>query len=203
MMSAAPPNSMAEPSRPKALEERTILQLGSGRKYCPNAVNLDLVDSTSPDVVHDLDVAPWPFPANRFDEVWAFDVLEHLDDIVAVMEEMHRICRNGAVIKVTVPHFSCSNAFTDITHRHYFGRFSFAYFTGENDLDFYTGRRFQTRSAHMVFHPSLVNKLIHRLANRWPAQYERRWAWVFPAWFLSFELVVVKDHVQRSTGFQF
>lgn len=143
-------------------------------------------------MVHDLDQNPWPFPDNRFAEVWAYDVLEHLDDLVAVMEEIHRVCRSGSVLKVTVPHYSCGNAFADITHRHYFSRFSFAYFTGENDFDFYTDRRFQQRAATIVFHPSLSNKLIHRLANRWPAAYERRWAWMFPAWFLYFELVVVK-----------
>ena len=40
---------------------------------------------------------------------------------------------------------------------------------------------------------TLVNKLVWRLANRYPEAYERRWAWVFPAFFLSFELEVVKD----------
>jgi len=37
-----------------------------------------------------------------------------------------------------------------------------------------------------------VNKLVRRLANRYPAAYERRWTWIFPAWFLYFELEVVK-----------
>jgi SAM-dependent methyltransferase len=176
-----------------ALDERKILQLGSGRKYCPDAVNVDLGAATAPDLIHDLDQTPWPFPADRFDEVWAYDVLEHLNDVVAAMEEIHRVCRDGAVVRITVPHFSCSNAFTDITHRHYFGRFSFAYFTGENALDFYTGRRFQIRTARIIFYPTLINKVVHRLANRWPAGYERRWAWMFPAWFMSFELIVVKN----------
>ena len=45
-------------------------------------------------------------------------------------------------------------------------------------------------SIHIHFHPSLVNKLIWRCANRWPHVYERRWAWMFPAWFMSFRLEV-------------
>jgi SAM-dependent methyltransferase len=174
------------------LAERRVLHLGAGRKYDPAAVNVDLVAGTGADVVHDLDVTPWPFPDDRFDEVRANDVLEHLDDLVAVMEEIHRVCRPGAVVQVTVPHFSCANAFTDPTHRHYFGRFSFAYFTGEHEFDFYSAARFRTRQAKIVFHPSLLNKLVWRLANRYPAAYERRWAWVFPAWFLYFELEVRK-----------
>jgi len=157
-----------------------------------------MVADTAPDVVHDLDDFPWPLPTGHFREVWAYDVLEHLDDIVAVMEEIHRVCAPGAIVKVTVPHFSCANAFTDITHRHYFGRFSFDYFTGENALGFYTRARFCKRAARLVFRPTLLNKLILRLANRWPAAYERRWAWMFPAWFLYFELEVVKGTTHAS-----
>ena len=154
---------------------------------------MDLVADTNPDVVHDLDQTPWPFPDGRFEEVWAYDVLEHLDDLIAVLEEVHRICRPGAVLKATVPHFSCSNAFTDPTHRHYFGRFSFDYFTGENEFAFYSRARFRRRAASIVFRPTLLNKIVHRLANWRPAPYEQRWAWIFPAWFLYFELEVVKD----------
>jgi hypothetical protein len=38
-----------------------------------------------------------------------------------------------------------------------------------------------------------VNKIIHRLAKRWPARYERGWAWIFPAWFMWYELEVIKE----------
>lgn len=177
------------------LHGRTILHLGAGKKYHPEAVNVDLVAATNPDVVHNLDVTPWPLPADHFREVWAYDVIEHLTDVVRAMEEVHRVCADGAVVKITVPHYSCANAFTDPTHKHYFSAASFNYFTGDNEFDFYTTRRFKKRAAKIVFHPTLVNKLIHRLANRWPAAYERRWAWTFPAWYLYFELIVVKGGV--------
>jgi SAM-dependent methyltransferase len=174
------------------LDRRSVLHLGSGNKYDPAAVNVDIVAATKPDVVHDLDVRPWPLPDDHFREVRAYDVIEHLDDVVAAMEEVHRVCRDGAVVKITVPHYSCCNAFTDITHRHYFSVRSFDYFTGDNELGFYTDRQFRKAWAEIVFFKSLVNKVVWRLARRFPAEYERRWAWMFPAWFLSFELIVVK-----------
>ncbi len=172
--------------------EKKVLHLGAGRKYHPDAVNVDLVAATKPDVVHNLDVAPWPLPNDHFKEVWAYDVIEHLTDVVCAMEEIHRVCENGAVVKITVPHFSCANAFTDPTHKHYFSVASFNYFTGDHEFGFYTDRRFRKRTAQMVFYPTLTNKLVRRLANRWPVGYERAWAWTFPAWFLYFELEVVK-----------
>jgi SAM-dependent methyltransferase len=169
------------------------LCLGSGRKQQDGAVNVDIVASTNPDIVHDLNRTPWPLPSDQFDECHAYDVIEHLNDIVATMEEIHRVCRNGAVVRITVPHFSSGNAFTDPTHRHYFSCFSLNYFTGEHQFSFYSDRRFKRRSNQILFAQTLVNKIVHRLANRFPAEYERRWAWIFPAWFLYFELEVVKD----------
>src|SRR3954466_1196667 len=121
---------------PPQLAERRVLHLGAGKKHLPDAVNVDVVASTEPDLLFDLDQRPWPLPDNHFREVLAYDVIEHLDDIVATMEEIHRISVDGAVVKITVPHFSCANAFTDITHRHYFSAASFHYFTGENEFPF-------------------------------------------------------------------
>jgi SAM-dependent methyltransferase len=170
-----------------------VLNVGCGRKKLPGAVNLDITTATDPDVVHDLNVRPWPFPDSRFAEVHANDVIEHLDNLLGVMDELHRVCRHGARIQITVPHFSSPNAFTDPTHRHYFGWFSFDYFTGEHEHNYYTRSRFHMAKRRMIFHPTLSNKLVHRLANRYPARYERAWAWSFPAWFLSFELEVIKE----------
>jgi predicted SAM-dependent methyltransferase len=172
--------------------EPSILHLGCGLKKRPDAVNVDCVASVRPDVVHDLDRRPWPFRENQFREVLAYDVIEHLDSTVAALEEIHRICEDGAVVRLTVPHFSCANAFTDPTHRHYFSSASFHYFTGDNEFPFYSEARFRRQLVRIVFRDSLPDKIVWQLANRWPGAYERRWAWIWPAWFLYVELVVVK-----------
>ena len=155
---------------------KTNLNLGSGNKKRTDAFNVDIVADTHPDLVHNLNHRPWPLPDEHFAEVHAYDVIEHLDDVVATMEEIHRVCRHGATIHITVPHFSCSNAFTDPTHRHYFSALSFNYFTGEHEFSFYTNKRFRTRARQIVFQTSLVNKIIWRLANRWPQKYGERYA---------------------------
>lgn len=194
------PTLLAPSTPPAILDERRVLNLGAGERHRPDAVNVDLVDSTGPDVVHDLNRLPWPFPDDRFREVLAFDVIEHLDDVIRTMEEIHRVCEDGAIVRITVPHFSCSNAFTDPTHRHYFGCSSFHYVTGEHRFSFYTDRRFRRVHSRIVFVPTLLNRVVHRLANRFPDAYERRWAWIFPAWFLYFELQVVKDPSAAVAG---
>ena len=174
------------------LLQREVLNLGCGRKQLSGAVNLDITATTNPDIVHDLNVRPWPFPDNAFREVHAYDVIEHLDDVIVTMEEIHRIGRPRAIVRITVPHFSCCNAYTDPTHRHLFTSASFNYFTDESELGFYTAVRFRIISNQIFFYPTLMNKLVWRLAKRYPQAYEQRWAWTFPAWFIQFHLEVLK-----------
>src|SRR5215210_364103 len=102
-----------------------VLNIGCGRNRMSKAVNLDISMDTNPDIVHNLNHRPWPLPANQFQFVHANDVIEHLDDTVATMEEIHRVCAPGAIVNIIVPHFSSAGAYTDPTHRHYFGAFSF------------------------------------------------------------------------------
>jgi hypothetical protein len=182
-----------QPLIPVDLQRRTTLNLGCGLKHVPDALNLDVAPETNPDVVQDLNRVPWSLASDHFSEVLAFDVVEHLEDFIATMEEIHRVSSDGAVVRITVPHFSCANAFTDPTHRRLFGYFSFDYVTGAGEIQHYTLLRFRQQYRRMMFYPSLVNKLVARLANRYPAAYERRWTWIFPAWYLYFELQVVKD----------
>jgi SAM-dependent methyltransferase len=169
-----------------------VLNLGSGKKPRPGALNVDVTIRTRPDLVHDLDVTPWPLPDGHFTEVHAYDVIEHLQDVVRTMEEIHRVCAPAARVFITVPHFSSANSFTDPTHRHQFGARSMLYFTDEHELGFYSSARFLQRQALIVFEQSLLNKVVRRLAKRFVVPYEERWAWVFPAWFLFFELEALK-----------
>ncbi len=171
---------------------RSILNLGCGLKKNADAINLDLRSEVNPDVVHDLNRTPWPFDDSQFSRVLAYDVLEHCDDVIAVMDEIHRISANQGTVEITVPHFSCVNAFIDPTHRHFFGWSSFHYITGEREPSFYTAKRFRRLVSRIVFFPVGMNRLIARFANRYPEAYEKRWAWIFPAWFLYFELEVIK-----------
>jgi SAM-dependent methyltransferase len=172
--------------------ERRILHLGSGQKYMPGAVNVDLTENTKPDVVHDLNVRPWPFETSSFDEIHAFDVIEHLDNVLKTVEEIHRVGRPGATVYITVPHFSSDGAFTDPTHRQYFGAMTFDYMTDGHPNAFYTHARFRILTRKLVFRPTVSSKVLQRVANRFLEAYEQRWAWIFPAWFIFLRLEVIK-----------
>lgn len=174
------------------LESRRKLNLGCGRKHFPDHVNLDLVADVQPDVVHDLNRFPYPFPDRRFDEIVAYDVVEHVADVASLMREAWRMLVPGGRLILTTPHFSAANSYTDPTHRWHLGYFSVDYFTAGHPLNFYGSDGFLVQHRSLVFAPTLLNKVVHRMANRWPKEYERRWAWMFPAWYVEFLLVAVK-----------
>jgi SAM-dependent methyltransferase len=172
--------------------DRDTLNLGCGAKKLASALNVDSQEHIKPDLVVDLDSRPWPLPTDHFRDVHAYDVIEHLEDVIGTLEEIHRVCRPGAIVRITVPHFSSANAFTDPTHKHYFGYQSFHYLTDEHEHGHYSKVRFRRRVTKIVFHQTMANKIVRRLANARPVGYERRWAWTFPAWFLYVELEVLK-----------
>lgn len=174
-------------------QDLKVLNVGGGKdESTPNALSIDKSKLASPDILHDLDLTPWPIEDNSFDVIYCKDVIEHVADIIKTMEEIHRIAKPGAKVVITTPHFSCSNSYTDPTHRHHLGFFSFDYFTGENQWDFYTAVRFEKLSAELTFFPNLKNKLIWRIAKKYPRFYEEHLCWVFPAWYMKFELKVIK-----------
>lgn len=176
-----------------ALDDPTVLDLGAGRvERHRGALRLDVARKAEPHVVADLDGGGIPFRSNSFRVVAAHDVVEHVADLPALMDEVHRVLRPGGRFLVTTPHFSCANAYTDPTHRRAFGLRSFDYFTAAHPLAYYCEARFQVRTAQLHFHESLLGRALRRLANRWPEYYEHRLAWLFPAWFLYFELEPVK-----------
>lgn len=175
------------------------LNLGSGmNRPVPDSINVDVNLQSAPDLVSDLNRFPWPFSSNTFQEIYGYDILEHLDDIVSVMNEIHRIAAPGAKVVITTPHFSNRNAFTDPTHKHYFGIHSFDYFSRNGKADyskwnFYSSARYEILKVAVQFEHNLVNKLIWRIAARYPDMWESRLAWIFPAWFMNIELRVVKS----------
>src|SRR3989338_2529553 len=100
------------------------LNLGCGNDLKVGYKNLDLYNKTA-DVIHDLDKLPYPFKDNTFEEILAYNVLEHLLDPYKVLLELHRISKNKTIIKIVVPHFSVGNAWGNIQHKQAFNTFAF------------------------------------------------------------------------------
>ena len=96
------------------------LNLGSGDKKIKNYINVDKFDTFKPDIVHDLEKFPYPFEDNSVDDIILSHVLEHIgqnpDDFNKIMKELYRICKNGSLIHITVPHPRHDDFLADPTH---------------------------------------------------------------------------------------
>lgn len=93
------------------------LNLGCHKDIRKGWTNLDCQDMEGVDVVHDLNVYPYPFLNNQVDEVYASHIIEHIDNAKAMLKEIHRICKNKARIKIITPHFSSYEAWADLEHK--------------------------------------------------------------------------------------
>ncbi|NLI14430.1 class I SAM-dependent methyltransferase [Pelotomaculum propionicicum] len=174
---------------------KKILDLGCGPNKIPGAIGVDLRPGPNVDVVHDLDIYPWPFKDNEFDLICASHIMEHLEDVVRAVEEIHRITRPGGVAQVLVPHFSCSDFFTDPTHKHAFSSRSFDYFVEGTHLRTfnYSPVQFKKLQVQLVLPTRYPFKFIlRRLINRYPTIYEMQFAFILPANVIIFELEIVK-----------
>ena len=80
-------------------EKINKLNLGCGENIKDGYINLEFRQIDNIDVVHDLNNYPWPFENNSFNEIIAYNVIEHLDNFILAMEEIHRISKDNALIK--------------------------------------------------------------------------------------------------------
>lgn len=108
------------------------LNIGCGREMMPGWINLDIVKAPWVDVVHDLDITPYPFKDNSVDVIVANDIIEHLHYPEKMIREFHRIAKPGAKIYISTSHFASPVAWRDITHRSTYSYFTFC--TYENKL---------------------------------------------------------------------
>lgn len=93
-----------------------------GKSDWDNLVTLDFADTHKPDVVHDIGALPLPFPDDTFDEIHAYEVMEHVGQqgdwkfFFAQWSDLWRILKPGGVFIGTSPHHTSAWAWGDPGH---------------------------------------------------------------------------------------
>lgn len=179
------------------------LDLGCGLKKAPGFTGLDRVALPCVDLVCDVDREPIPLADDSVVEVRTMHFLEHTDDLLAVMQEVWRVCRHGARVSIAVPYFNSVGAFRDPTHRHFFTWETFEHFTDSGRVpSFYAEARFRIAGRRLRFWPQGSGWKgnvrfgylwpVQALANLWPYFYEHSLLRGIAASELQVELVVLK-----------
>lgn len=109
------------------------LNLGAGSRAKDGYVNVDAAAIPGIDVVHDLDVLPWPFADDSADRVEAFDVFEHVDNPVGFVTECWRVLKPGAEVYIHTSYWRSKNGYTDPTHKRFCTKRTFDYWIQGTD----------------------------------------------------------------------
>jgi SAM-dependent methyltransferase len=150
-----------------------ILDIGCGCNKMAGAVGIDIDPATHADVIHDLNVYPYPVEENSFDRVYAKHIIEHVNDPRRFMEEIQRVLKPGGQAFVETPHFTSRVAYSEPQHK-----FFFSYFMYTNLLK---GLNLEVLRQEITFYKTYRFLGINKLANSFPDAYERFWAYMFPA----------------------
>lgn len=94
------------------------INIGGGYKRYPGFLNLDMDPHTNPDHIVNLEKDVLPFDDNTISEVKAHHILEHLGEgFFHLIQELYRVCKDGAIIDIVVPHHRHDIFLADPTHR--------------------------------------------------------------------------------------
>jgi SAM-dependent methyltransferase len=141
------------------------INLGSGKDFRADYLNIDINDYWTPDVVANVSIPLFHDGEERFDtprfgrilvkpgsfdEIISNDVFEHVPDLVATMTNCLALLRVGGVLCVSVPYDLSYGAWQDPTHVRAFNERSWLYYT---DWFWYLGwqtHRFVVRNLEFV-----------------------------------------------------
>ena len=91
------------------------LNLGCGQNRLEGYVNVDMEPNLKPDVLANLCVF-WPWDDGSVAEAVFNHSLEHMAAWQVVFKELWRVCRDGALVTITVPHVRHDDWLNDPTH---------------------------------------------------------------------------------------
>jgi SAM-dependent methyltransferase len=155
---------------------KRVLHIGCGHDKLPGSTGMDMLALPEVDVVHDLDTVPWPMQDASIDVIFGHSVLEHVTDVVAFMDEAWRMLAPGGRLIVAVPYFRSTDAYTDITHKHFFTSESLDYFFDENTskarFDYSTHK--WTRIGFWYGWPAVSRRMFTRIFKRF-IQHHAQW----------------------------
>ncbi len=142
------------------------LNLGSGKDWREDCLNIDVNDYWKPDAVLDISAAlpallevqterfgGFAIEPGCFDEILANDVLEHIPNLTAAMTAALRLLSVGGVFRIQVPYDLAWGAWQDPTHVRAFNERSWLYYTEWFWYLGWTEARFTVQNLEFVLSP--------------------------------------------------
>ena len=109
-----------------------IVDLGCGPNKAGGALGFDRLAQPGVHAVCDLE-RPLPIRTSSVDAVHMSHIIEHIRELIPFMEEVYRVCRAGAEVRVVAPYYTSRGAFRDPTHVRFITEDTFQYFEPPTD----------------------------------------------------------------------
>lgn len=112
------------------------LDVGCGGNKQPNCIGMDRRKLPGVDVVHDLEVVPWPLKADTFSRIVMSHVMEHVKPwlVIDVMNEMWRVMKVDGLLCMAMPYPGSHGHWQDPTHIKPWNETTPLYFCPGNEL---------------------------------------------------------------------
>jgi len=182
-------------------EKMKILDIGCGSKKVEvegaEVIGLDFYDKTQADVICNLEDGKLPFKDNEFIGVYAKHSLEHIRNILPIIDEMWRVVKHRGIIKIWTPYFASSLAHSSLDHVTKIFTYTTFYPYREEDpthhrwhpTTFKIKAQYNWSGHHGL---KTIGKFISFIINKIPRIYQRLFCFVIPCEEIYFELEVVK-----------
>lgn len=206
-------SSEINPRKLKLLDEYLLpgscLDIGCGNglygriilERCSELLQIDVVDRRSPEAkqypFRIMDARKLDLPAESYDNVIAFDIMEHLDDDAAFLQQVHRLCRKGGRVIISVPNEDDEQPrMLGLTHMHHVDKTHRREYTDESLRALLESNGFKVLEIQPQFNRGILNvsraltkgTLISKLAAK-----TLYWQTLFYLWVGTFENRCIAD----------
>ena len=176
------------------------LNLGCGEDIREGFVNVDFIKNKGVDIIWNLDSFPYPFKENEFDYILLNGILEHLKYPEKVIKEIWRISKKNCTTRISVAHFSCWQAWGDITHKRTFNHTSLFSFSDKKSHRSSTSLinkqkecfKLSTKITFGKIKRALGIEFLVNINNATRGIYERHFSFIVPAENIEWELKTIK-----------
>lgn len=109
------------------LNEIVFINMGAGITRIAEAINIDV--SAKADISLNLGVDSLPFDDESVDLIFSDHTIEHVENYINLIEEIHRVLKKGGCLLVGVPYVTLTKYhLVNPYHLHNFNEFSFDFF---------------------------------------------------------------------------
>jgi len=175
------------------LHANKVLDLGCGKKKLAGATGVDHIGHPGVDIVANLNDS-LPFADDEYDVVHLDQVLEHIPNMLGLIDEIHRILKPSGILVIHVPYFRSNWSIIDPTHVRFFCLKSMDYFVDGTWMN--SGYRFSDRSFKKLetfldtdYPPNFFRWLFTNLALKFSNRFENSiLSFIYPFEQLTFVL---------------